>query len=163
MLGILSFGIQTEEPKEYIRASRNHSHEGYVLESRWPLRITSSTGVLRAFYLLVDDFWMMLTTPACLLPEWPCELSLTWVALKTLLYLVFACVWATVFYLDGLGSSCVRSGVRNASLHNSIGMALTDSLDELITSGAITPQLAMKVLQQVCVGRLSVHTFIPLH
>lgn len=31
-------------------------------------------------------------------------------------------------------------------------MALTDSLDELITSGAITPQLAMKVLQQVCVG-----------
>ena len=33
---------------------------------------------------------------------------------------------------------------------NSIGMALTDSLDELITSGAITPQLAMKVLQQVC-------------
>ena len=29
-------------------------------------------------------------------------------------------------------------------------MALTDSLDELITSGAITPQLAMKVLQQVC-------------
>ena len=34
---------------------------------------------------------------------------------------------------------------------NRIGMALTDSLDELITSGAITPQLAMKVLQQVCV------------
>ncbi|CAK5285009.1 unnamed protein product [Mycena citricolor] len=30
---------------------------------------------------------------------------------------------------------------------SSIGMALTDSLDELITSGAITPQLAMKVLQ----------------
>ncbi|KAI4519757.1 transcription initiation factor IIA, gamma subunit [Schizophyllum commune Tattone D] len=30
----------------------------------------------------------------------------------------------------------------------SLGMALTDSLDELITSGAITPQLAMKVLQQ---------------
>jgi hypothetical protein len=29
-------------------------------------------------------------------------------------------------------------------------MALTDSLDELITSGAITPQLAMKVLQQAC-------------
>jgi len=27
-------------------------------------------------------------------------------------------------------------------------MALTDSLDELITNGAITPQLAMKVLQQ---------------
>ncbi|GBE89012.1 transcription initiation factor IIA gamma subunit [Sparassis latifolia] len=31
---------------------------------------------------------------------------------------------------------------------SSIGMALTDSLDELITSGAITPQLAMKVLLQ---------------
>lgn len=31
----------------------------------------------------------------------------------------------------------------------SIGMALTDSLDELITSGTITPQLAMKILQQV--------------
>ncbi|TFK41806.1 transcription initiation factor IIA gamma subunit [Crucibulum laeve] len=31
---------------------------------------------------------------------------------------------------------------------STIGMALTDSLDELITSGAITPQLAMKVLQQ---------------
>ncbi|VDC07405.1 unnamed protein product [Peniophora sp. CBMAI 1063] len=31
---------------------------------------------------------------------------------------------------------------------SSIGMALTDSLDELITSGAITPQLAMKILQQ---------------
>ncbi|TRM59625.1 transcription initiation factor IIA gamma subunit [Schizophyllum amplum] len=30
----------------------------------------------------------------------------------------------------------------------SLGMALTDSLDELITSGVITPQLAMKVLQQ---------------
>ncbi|EIN09086.1 transcription initiation factor IIA gamma subunit [Punctularia strigosozonata HHB-11173 SS5] len=31
---------------------------------------------------------------------------------------------------------------------SSIGMALTDALDELITSGAITPQLAMKVLNQ---------------
>ncbi|ESK94523.1 transcription initiation factor iia gamma chain [Moniliophthora roreri MCA 2997] len=31
---------------------------------------------------------------------------------------------------------------------SSIGMALTDSLDELITAGSITPQLAMKVLQQ---------------
>jgi hypothetical protein len=31
-------------------------------------------------------------------------------------------------------------------------MALTDSLDELITSGAITPQLAMKVLSQVCLN-----------
>ena len=42
-------------------------------------------------------------------------------------------------------------------------MALTDSLDELITSGSITPQLAMKVLQQVrfrlpfalCISQLS--------
>ncbi|KAF8699883.1 Transcription initiation factor IIA subunit, partial [Rhizoctonia solani] len=31
---------------------------------------------------------------------------------------------------------------------SSIGIALTDSLDELITSGSITPQLAMKVLAQ---------------
>jgi len=31
---------------------------------------------------------------------------------------------------------------------SSIGMALTDSLDELITDGSITPQLAMKILQQ---------------
>ncbi|KAG8927717.1 Transcription initiation factor IIA small chain (TFIIA 13.5 kDa subunit) [Tulasnella sp. 419] len=31
---------------------------------------------------------------------------------------------------------------------SSIGIALTDSLDELITSGSITPQLAMKVLLQ---------------
>ena len=34
-------------------------------------------------------------------------------------------------------------------------MALTDSLDELITSGAITPQLAMKVLQQVRTSRMA--------
>lgn len=31
----------------------------------------------------------------------------------------------------------------------SIGTALTDSLDELITQGDIPPQLAMRVLQQV--------------
>ncbi|BEJ15472.1 hypothetical protein CspHIS471_0500770 [Cutaneotrichosporon sp. HIS471] len=31
---------------------------------------------------------------------------------------------------------------------SSIGTALTDSLDELITSGDIPPQLAMRVLQQ---------------
>ncbi|KAF9511993.1 hypothetical protein BS47DRAFT_1372927 [Hydnum rufescens UP504] len=31
---------------------------------------------------------------------------------------------------------------------SSIGAALTDSLDELITNGSITPQLAMKVLLQ---------------
>ena len=40
------------------------------------------------------------------------------------------------------------TGNRNPGWYR-IGMALTDSLDELITSGAITPQLAMKVLQQV--------------
>ena len=39
-----------------------------------------------------------------------------------------------------------------------IGMALTDSLDELITSGAITPQLAMKVLQQVRKDGVCKHT-----
>jgi len=43
------------------------------------------------------------------------------------------------------GAFCVHL----SSFYLSIGMALTDSLDELITSGAITPQLAMKVLQQV--------------
>ena len=37
-------------------------------------------------------------------------------------------------------------------------MALTDSLDELITSGAITPQLAMKVLMQVCISFHNVGT-----
>jgi len=42
-------------------------------------------------------------------------------------------------------------------------MALTDSLDELITSGAITPQLAMKVLQQVCVlSRRCQHIELPM-
>ena len=35
------------------------------------------------------------------------------------------------------------------TLLDSIGIALTDSLDELITSGHINPQLAMKVLSQV--------------
>lgn len=34
---------------------------------------------------------------------------------------------------------------------SSIGIALTDSLDELITSGHINPQLAMKVLSQVSI------------
>jgi len=33
--------------------------------------------------------------------------------------------------------------------NGSIGTALTDSLDELITSGDIPPQLAMRILQQV--------------
>lgn len=37
-------------------------------------------------------------------------------------------------------------------------MALTDSLDELITDGSITPQLAMKVLIQVCVIRCSLNS-----
>ena len=44
-----------------------------------------------------------------------------------------------------------------------IGMALTDSLDELITSGAITPQLAMKVLQQVCVVPVNLQRRGPAH
>ena len=43
-----------------------------------------------------------------------------------------------------------------------IGMALTDSLDELITSGAITPQLAMKVLQQVRRERLVLRQYCVL-
>lgn len=58
---------------------------------------------------------------------------------------------ASAYYEFYRGSSCVCSlglvGVLTG-VHR-IGMALTDSLDELITSGAITPQLAMKVLQQV--------------
>ena len=41
-------------------------------------------------------------------------------------------------------------------------MALTDSLDELITSGAITPQLAMKVLQQVRRERLVLRQYCVL-
>lgn len=31
----------------------------------------------------------------------------------------------------------------------SIGMALTDSLDELVTEGHVTPQLAIRALEQV--------------
>lgn len=42
-------------------------------------------------------------------------------------------------------------------------MALTDSLDELITSGAITPQLAMKVLQQVSRGDMIVGVEVDLY
>ena len=41
-------------------------------------------------------------------------------------------------------------------LDDRIGMALTDSLDELITNGSITPQLAMKVLQQVHIDETAV-------
>jgi hypothetical protein len=37
----------------------------------------------------------------------------------------------------------------NSGGARSIGTSLTDSLDELITAGAIPPQLAMRVLQQV--------------
>ena len=52
--------------------------------------------------------------------------------------------------LQGLIVCCSRtrtlSGVQFCL--SSIGIALTDSLDELITSGTITPQLAMKILQQ---------------
>lgn len=59
---------------------------------------------------------------------------------------------ATAYYEFYRGSSCVSfTFVMEPELltQRRIGMALTDSLDELITSGAITPQLAMKVLQQV--------------
>ena len=60
---------------------------------------------------------------------------------------------ATAYYEFYRGSSYVLMlfaivGADSRPIY-SIGMALTDSLDELITSGAITPQLAMKVLQQV--------------
>jgi hypothetical protein len=51
--------------------------------------------------------------------------------------------------------------LHSSRVARSIGMALTDSLDELITSGAITPQLAMKVLQQVSV-RLCVLSSLPV-
>lgn len=56
------------------------------------------------------------------------------------------------------GSSCVPSTLAAvlATKYSaggadscSIGTALTDSLDELITQGDIPPQLAMRVLQQV--------------
>lgn len=59
---------------------------------------------------------------------------------------------ATAYYEFYRGSSYVPSCPTETCVEraiSSIGMALTDSLDELITSGAITPQLAMKVLQQV--------------
>lgn len=61
---------------------------------------------------------------------------------------------ASAYYEFYRGSSYVLSSISPMLLQKkpwrfSIGMALTDSLDELITSGAITPQLAMKVLQQV--------------
>lgn len=47
-------------------------------------------------------------------------------------------------------SRCVvESAVYETNNSVSIGIALTDSLDELITSGHINPQLAMKVLSQV--------------
>lgn len=61
---------------------------------------------------------------------------------------------ATAYYEFYRGSSYVEHIsfhhllIKIVALHHSIGMALTDSLDELITSGSITPQLAMKVLQQ---------------
>lgn len=49
------------------------------------------------------------------------------------------------------GSRCAFLAweARNRTDRRSIGTALTDSLDELITSGDIPPQLAMRVLQQV--------------
>ena len=42
-------------------------------------------------------------------------------------------------------------------------MALTDSLDELITNGSITPQLAMKVLQQVHINETAVFALPNTH
>lgn len=59
---------------------------------------------------------------------------------------------ASAYYEFYRGSSYVQSCPAETCVErviSRIGMALTDSLDELITSGAITPQLAMKVLQQV--------------
>ena len=69
---------------------------------------------------------------------------------------------AAAYYEFYRGSSCVPLFLGNGNgeglwlnlrvafvLGDRIGMALTDSLDELITNGSITPQLAMRVLQQV--------------
>jgi hypothetical protein len=41
--------------------------------------------------------------------------------------------------------------VNGAPITRRLGMALADALDELIHSGHINPQLAMRVLAQVCV------------
>lgn len=66
----------------------------------------------------------------------------------------------TTSFIAGLREFCFKLSARK---HHSaeltylllrVGMALTDSLDELITSGSITPQLAMKVLQQVSLSPL---------
>jgi len=43
---------------------------------------------------------------------------------------------------------------------SSIGMSLTDALDELVESGHISPQLAFKVVQEVC-GRESQPVVVP--
>ena len=40
------------------------------------------------------------------------------------------------------------------SLWNSIGMALADSLDALIASNDITPQLAVRIMERVCMPLL---------
>jgi len=45
--------------------------------------------------------------------------------------------------------------IQPSELTRSIGTALTDSLDELITQGDIPPQLAMRVLQQVRLDRFA--------
>ena len=44
---------------------------------------------------------------------------------------------------------CIKAGIANTGLVcvvNSIGMALTDTLDDLISDERINPQLAMKIL-----------------
>ena len=101
--------------------------------------------ILQGFYvrywLLVNRFRMILTSSFYVLapfqPTRPVEYSMALAVPSGIIILPLHWIlWAAI---------C------NVHLcHNSIGMALTDSLDELITSGAITPQLAMKVLQQVC-------------
>jgi hypothetical protein len=45
--------------------------------------------------------------------------------------------------------ACVSEPVAQDYLANSIGLALVRALDDLITSGHLTPQVAIKVLQQV--------------
>ncbi|KAL1741328.1 transcription initiation factor IIA, gamma subunit-domain-containing protein [Schizophyllum fasciatum] len=51
---------------------------------------------------------------------------------------------ASAYYEFYRGTSYLEAQGREHSL----GMALTDALDELITGGDITPQLALKVLMQ---------------
>lgn len=45
-----------------------------------------------------------------------------------------------------VGAACSRSSVTDICETNSIGIALIDTLDELVNQSSIEPQLAMKVL-----------------